>query len=248
MIWRVLAAVGLAGTLTVNYLANALPIAGRTTAEISDRLFTLVTPAGFTFAVWGLIYLALAVYVVYQLMPERRGDATLTAVAPWFVFTCVCNSLWLVAWHSGALGWSVALMLGLLAALIQIYRIVSRRPAMDADYWALSAPFSLYLGWIIVATLVNVSAALVGLGIRAEGVWAVLWAVLLIAVAAGVGLMFLDVQADRVLALVLVWALLGIAVRQWGVDGVVAAAITAIAVLVISMIRRDRPEGRQARS
>jgi translocator protein len=238
--WGVVAAFAL--TIFVNYLANALPLAGRTTGQISDGLPTLLTPAPYVFGIWGLIYLGLAVYVVIQLLPVGRTQPKLQNIAPWFIASCLFNSLWIVVWHYGVLTLSVLLMLGLLVSLVIIYRRI--RTVENGDWWIVRWTFSLYLGWIVVAMVVNVSAALVGWGWNSGWLGAQGWAFVMIAVASGIGLAFLWLARDTTIPLVLVWALVGIAVAQWGdATAWIALLFTGLLMYAVFARRRIRWDG-----
>jgi hypothetical protein len=103
-------------TVTVNGLANALPINGVTTGELSDSFAILFVPAGYVFSIWGVIYLALGAYAVYQLLPAQRENGRLRRIGPWFLLSSVANSIWIIFWHYGFLALSVVAMLTLLAA------------------------------------------------------------------------------------------------------------------------------------
>jgi hypothetical protein len=233
-------------TLVVNGLANALPLNGRSTGEISDSFGLVFVPAGYVFSIWGLIYLALAGFVVYQALPAGRASPRAQAPGWWFALTCVANTLWIVFWHYGAFVLTLVAMLTLLGALIVIYR---RLAAVDAsgvrrtvaEFWLVQAPFSLYLGWITIATIANVSAVLVWAGWRGAPLPDFVWAVLLIAVAAALTLRLTLRFRDAVYAGVAVWALVGIAVAQTAYPPVVVAALAgagvALAALVAVLLR-----------
>ncbi|MER3479034.1 MAG: tryptophan-rich sensory protein [Meiothermus sp.] len=242
MTTRLLAAVALAATLVVNFMANALPIAGRTTGEVSDSFPVLFVPAGYVFTIWGLIYLGLMAFVVFQF----RSTSVLVAyprINRWFILSCVFNSLWILAWHYGHYGVTLLLMLGLLVSLIAIYQGLGAR---GLPFWTVRAPFSLYLGWIIVATVANATAVLYGTGWNGWGLPAAFWAVLMITVATGLGLGILWARGDLILNLVLVWALVGIALKQWGTPAVAYAAIAGAVVIVVALLLRRGQGGARA--
>lgn len=244
---RLVVVLALALTLAVNYLANALPLGGQSTGEISDSFPVLFTPAGYVFAVWGAIYLGLIAYAVYQALPTQRGNARVHAAAPWFVASCLFNAGWIVAWHYGGLGLSLALMLGLLLSLVGAYRTlaVGRYPAKGAELWAVDLPFSVYLGWITVASVANASVVLYASGWDRWGLPEAAWAVVMISAAGLIGLLMLGMRRDLAFAGVLVWAFVGIAVRQWGTPPVSLAAALWALVLALALLRRAaRPRAR----
>lgn len=241
---RIAVVTGLAVTLLVNILANVLPIAGRTTGEVSDSYPVLFTPAGYVFSIWSLIYLGLLAYAIYQILPAQRQEARLTAIAPWFVASCAFNSLWIVAWHYGALALSVILMLGLLLSLIVIYlRLgINLIRVRGADWWVVNLPFRLYLGWIIVATVANLTVFLYSLGWDRWGLSEVLWTILMMAAAALIGLALLRLRRDIVAAMVVIWALLGIALKQSATVTLPIAALILAFVLLVGIAVHWMPQ------
>lgn len=229
-------------TVVMNGLAVALPINGQTTEALSNKYDTLFTPAGYVFSIWSVIYLLLAAYVVYQLRPAARDHARLTAIAPWFMLSSVANSLWILAWHYEILPLSLLLMLLLWGSLVMIYRRLSasRGERSTVEKIVLDLPFSIYLGWITVATVANVSALLVSLDWNGAGIGEPLWAALMIVVAGTVGIGVTIAARDLPYALVLVWAFAGIYARQQGSESLVAttAVVMALAVLGAALYGR----------
>ena len=152
--------------LTLNALANALPINGMTTGAVSDKYDNLFVPAGLTFSIWGLIYLLLTAFVAYQWKVARNDSSPHSfteKVGAWFFVSCLANAAWILAWHYELLPLSVLLMLVLLACLLAIYlRLgVGQSSVTRSDLYFVHLPFSVYLGWITIATIANVSALLV---------------------------------------------------------------------------------------
>ena len=225
----------LALTLVLNTLANALPLGGRTTGEISDSFNVLFVPAGYVFSIWGLIYLALIGFVVFQAVPAQQRNPSVRATGYWFALTCLANALWIVFWHYGYYALTLVVMLTLLASLIVIYRrLAAVRPTDAATRWLVQAPFSLYLGWISVATIANASAVLVDLGWDGRPLSPITWTVVLIAAAAGLSLLMAYFHRDAVYAGVIAWALVGILVKQAASASIAAACVLALLVVVAS--------------
>jgi len=221
-----------AGTVVVNALAILLPIGGVTTQEVSALYPALFVPAGYVFSIWSVIYLGLAAYAVAQAVPPLVRDDRVRSVAWWFVLSGVLNGVWLVLWQTLHIYWTVPVMLALLLTLIVIYRgLRVGRVAGPAETWLVRVPFSIYLGWISVATIANVSDALLHAQWGGWGVSDVAWAVIMLAVATALGTLMLLRERDVAYALVLVWAFVGIAVEQRA-EPVVAGAALAAAVLV----------------
>ena len=235
-------------TVLLNGLANALPLNGLTTGEISDRFQVYFVPAGYVFSIWGLIYLALAAYAVYQALPAQRENARLGRIGYLFVLSCLANVTWLFLWHYEQFAWTMVAMIGLLLSLIAIYlRLgIGRTQVPPAERWLVHVPFSIYLGWITVATVANVTSLLDhvnwgGWGIR-PAVWAVLMLVVGAAIASAVGL----TRGDVAYMLVIVWAFVGIAVKHAATPLVATAAWAATGIvavmLVASVLIRRRPD------
>lgn len=203
----------LAGVLVMNYLATALPIAGRTPADVSELFPTLFTPAGFTFAIWGVIYLLLIGFAGYQARFFNRESPAFLEKTGWlFVLSCAANAGWLPAFHYLQIGLSLLLMLVLLGSLIAIYLAVNDGQTITstAERWLVRLPFSVYLGWITVATIANTSIFFSNLGWSGQPGGPQFWTAVVIAAAVAVGLLALLSRRDAGFALVIMWALYGI--------------------------------------
>jgi translocator protein len=237
LFWRFLNILSLAAVLAVNFLATALPINNVTTAEISNRFPVLFTPAGYVFSIWGLIYLLLTGFVIYQAMPGQAGNPLLKRIGALFFFSSLFNSLWIFAWHYERTVLSLLIMLALLATLILIYSsIYSVKAAGPADRWLVKVPFSVYLGWISVATIANVSVTLYSLGWNGWGLGGPAWTVVMISAAVILGLLAARLRRDTAFVLVLIWALIGIGVKQSAIAALQGAAWGGAAVLVLGLV------------
>jgi hypothetical protein len=224
-------------TLVLNALATTLPLGGRTTAEISDSFNILFVPAGYVFSIWGLIYLALIGFAVFQALPAQQNNRAVRATGWWFALTCVANSLWILLWQYGYYPLTLVMMLTLLASLIVIYRRLAASGKPDtATRWLVRLPFSLYLGWISVATIANVSAVLVNVGWDGSPLSAVTWTVVMIAVAAALSLLMSYRHRDLTYSGVIVWALIGILVKQMAYAPIVGACGIAIGAVVLGAV------------
>jgi hypothetical protein len=202
-------------TLVVNTLANALPLNGLNTGEISDRFKVYFVPAGYVFAIWGVIYLGLIAFAIFQALPAQRENPRLRATGWWISLGGIANSLWIFLWHYQQFPLTLVVMLLLLVTLIVTYlRLgIGRMRVSWAETWFVRLLFSIYMGWITVATVANVTSVLDYLqwdrfGLAPEvWMWIVLGAVLLIA-----GLMNFT-RRDPAYSLVILWALAGISVK-----------------------------------
>ena len=231
---------GLAGGSTI--------IGGKNTAEISNAYPTLVTPAGYVFSIWGIIYILLLVFTVYQALPSQQDKDYHQKIGLLFSLSCAANIIWLFLWQYVYLGVSVILMLILLGSLITIYlRLdINRNDSPISEKLAVQLPFSIYLGWITIATIANIAVALVAYNWMGFGVSPETWAIAVILVALVIGLTVTVTRRDVAYPLVIIWALIGISVNQAG-NTVIAsltrtsAIIVALAALVVIVLNiRDK--------
>ncbi len=236
---RAFAALTVVGMIFMNILANALPLFGRGTGEVSELYPTLVTPAGYVFAIWGLIYLGLLAYSAAQFISPLADDSLPDRIAWPLIVSNVANVSWLLFWHSLNIYWTVPVMLVLLVSLIVAYLIARRgRPERPSvlELWAVRAPLGLYLGWISVATIANVSNALQAAGWNGWGVPAEWWGVIVLVVGAALAFSGLVRERDCVFAGVFVWAFAGIAVATPS-DLVRAVAVIIAGAIAVGIIR-----------
>ena len=239
--------------VTVNALANILPINGVGTGQLSDELPNLFVPAGLTFSIWGLIYLLLAGYSTEVIVVAfgRKPSSAWTAADGWiFTLNMAANAGWIFAWQYRHVGISLALMLVILATLIWLEeRNASRSSASSGEavgavarFW-LSTPLNVYLGWICVATIANVTALLVKAGWNGFGLDPRAWTVALIAAGLAVGLLLSFLRKALAAPLVIVWAYAGIVIKRAQTDGSstrivwIAAAAAAVILLAAATAR-----------
>lgn len=234
--------------LVMNGAANAIPFNGRTTGGISDSFNVLFVPAGYVFSIWGLIYLLLAAYTVYQALPAQRENSRLRATGWWVALSSVANGAWIYFWHYGFYVITLVVMLVLLAALLVIYlRLnIGKTAFSTVEKLAVSLPFSVYLGWITVATIANITALLSWLGYDGAPLTPLAWTVLLLAAGVAIGAVMAITRSDIGYLLVLVWAFAGIGVK-WLTDPVLSVAgFAAAALVVLALIySRVHPAGRR---
>jgi benzodiazapine receptor len=229
--------VAVIATIVVNGLANALPLNGLTTGEISDRFQVYFVPAGYVFSIWGLIYLALIGFAIYQLLPAQRENPRLLRVGYLFAASCAANVAWLFLWHYEQFELTVVAMTALLLLLIAIYlRLgIGRTAVPAAERWLVQVPFSIYLGWITVATVANVTSLLDYLNWGGWGISPEVWAVIILVVAGAIAAAVSLTRGDVAYMLVILWAFAGIAVKQadTAVVAVAAWVMTALMGLVL---------------
>jgi hypothetical protein len=231
---KILNLIAFLATIAVNAMANALPINGKTTGELSDLYPNLFVPSGLTFSIWGVIYLLLAAFVVYQAAaPGRNAADFLQKIGPLFIVSSAANIGWIFLWHYQRVYASLAVMLLLLASLLAIYLRLDI--GIQASSWRVKLlvqlPFSVYLGWITVATIANATAVLVHAGWNRFGASEQFWTVAVLIVAAVITLVVLFTRNDLFYALVVLWAFLGILIKRLAVDSPPSRAIiTTLAV------------------
>ena len=241
---QVLVVLSVLATLAVNALAEALPFNGLSTAQISDQFHVFFVPAGYVFSIWGLIYVGLIAYAVFQALPSQRENPALRRTGYPVVVSGLANMAWLFLWHYLQFPLTLLVMLALLAVLIVVYLElgIGRTKVSAAEAWAVRVPFSIYLGWITVAAIANVTDVLYywnwnGFGISARNWTLVLFAAVLVIA----GLMSLT-RRDVAYNLVVIWALAGIAVRQSAAKSIVVSSLVTaflvLAVLVYSLYRK----------
>ena len=230
--------------LTVNILASALPLNGQNTGEISDRFQVYFVPAGYVFAIWFFIFVGWLFFAMYQFLPSQKENPRLRRLGYLFAISNLANAAWLFAWHYNFFGVSVLIMLSLLGLLIASYlRLdVNRVSVPRAERWSVDIPFSVYLGWITVATVANITSWLYSIEWNGLGIPAPTWAVIMIFVAAVVGSAMALTRRDAAYLLVLVWSFIGIAVKQTPAPSVVntawVAAALMLALAIYSLFRR----------
>ncbi|CAN5837655.1 hypothetical protein BH23CHL8_BH23CHL8_15680 [soil metagenome] len=233
-------------TVSVNGLAVLLPLNGLTTAQISDRFPVLVVPASYVFSVWSVIYLLLAAFTVYQALPTLREDAILRRLGYLPALSGLLNTAWVVLWHFEIFALTVPVMLLLLVTLILIHRRTAEaRATGGARRWLVALPFAVYLGWISVATIADFSQMLYWAGFRGGPLSEDAWALAVLALGAAIAAAVLLRAGDWAYGLVVMWAYVGIAVKQEPLLVVATALLGTLVVggLITDRVRRGRRAG-----
>ncbi|HUV07557.1 MAG TPA: hypothetical protein VMX75_07490 [Spirochaetia bacterium] len=233
---------GYLATVVINGLANALPLNNRTTGELSDLYPNLFVPAGITFVIWGVIYILLGVFTVYQARGMFKGQPDekpfMERMGWLFVAASALNIGWIFAWHYEQVWLSLIVMLLLLGTLIAIYlRLgIGKYSGSRTEKFCVHLPFSVYLGWITVATIANVTAFLVKINWNGFGLGEVAWTVIMIIAATGITLAVLISRNDAAYGLVIVWALAGIVIKRLNTDTVLLREVIGAAVFSIAVV------------
>jgi hypothetical protein len=232
--------------LTINILAVTLPLNGQDTGEISDRFQVYFVPAGYVFSIWSVIYIGWIAFIIFQFLPSQKDNPRLRRLGYLFALSNLANAAWLFCWHYNWFGLSVLVMLALLGLLIASYlRLdVNRSSVKRPEYWSVDVMFSVYLGWITVATVANITSWLYFIGWDGFGIPPQTWAVIMLAVASLLGAAMALTRRDAGYLAVLVWAFAGIAVKQISAPMVVTSAWVATALMLglamFSLIRRRK--------
>ena len=237
---QILNGVAFIATIFMNYLSNTGKMNNTTIGEVSDGLRSLFTPAGYAFAIWGLIYLLLLGYILYQgrsLFVKVRDDAFILKIGWWFIISCIANSLWIVSWIYEYTGLSCVFIFLLLFSLLKIVWN-NRMELWDAPisvilflWW----PFVIYSGWVTVASIANVSAYLVKIGWEGFGISPVTWTIIMIVIASMINVIITWKRNMREFALVGAWALIAIGVaNQNDTSNLTNVAYVFAGVLILS--------------
>ncbi|WP_303968933.1 tryptophan-rich sensory protein [Sporosarcina ureae] len=231
--------------IAANALANILPLNGQTTGELSDKYGNLFAPAGFTFSIWSLIYLLLLFHVVYQLglFQKTKNPQLLSQVGIYFCISSLLNASWIFLWHYEYLPFSVVVMLLMLLTLIKINTITLNATLTRREAFFVKLPFSVYFGWITIATIANITALLVSIDWDGFGILEVTWTIIILFVGAAIGILTTIRQQDIAYALVLIWAYYGIYSKHTAVSGfngeyptIILSIIICLALIALTIV------------
>lgn len=237
---KILVVFSLVLMIAVNALANILPINGIGTGAVSDSFPNLFAPAGITFAIWGLIYLLLSIYAIYQtgLFSKEKtsfDSEWLRTVGFFFVLSSMANTIWIFAWHYKIIEVSLVMMLIILASLIKIVLILKSQKLSTKEKLLIRLPFSVYFGWITVATIANVTTQLVAWNWNGFGILEPVWSIIILSVGALIGITTILSNRDTAYGLVLIWAFAGILIKHLSPDGFAGEYTGIIITVIISL-------------
>jgi len=226
-------------TIVVNSLAGSTTIiGGKVTAEISDANFTLITPAGYTFSIWGIIYTLLGIFVVYQALPSQKNKDFHSKIGWLFVLSSLINIAWIFLWQFEYLIFSVVLIFMLLASLVAIYlRLEIGKSKVELrEKIAVHLPFSTYFGWITIASIANVATTLVSIDWDGFGINPETWASLIILIALLLSLIIVITRKDIAYGLVIAWAFIGISAAQTANQNLVTLTQISAVIVLLGLI------------
>jgi benzodiazapine receptor len=235
---QILVLIAVIAVIAVNFLAVSLPLNDLDTGEISDRFEVYFVPAGYVFSIWSLIYLGLIAFGIFQVLPAQKENPRLRSIGYLFVLSSLANITWLFLWHYEVFLFTPVAMLTLLISLIAIYlRLdVGRAEVSTAEKWSVHIPFSIYLGWISVATIANITQWLYYLGWNGWGIPPEVWAVIMLAAGVVISTLMSLTRGDVAYSLVLVWAYIGIAVKQAGTPLVAYSALIGVGLILVMLV------------
>jgi hypothetical protein len=234
--------IAFAATLAVNALSTLLPINGKDPGEISDQYPNLFVPSGLTFSVWGVIYILLGLFVIYGLVSafskSSGQESFIGRIGILFFLSSLFNIGWIFFWHYELVWASLLMMAALFITLLSIYLRLGtgRSQARAAEKGMVHIAFSVYLGWITIATIANVTAFLVDIGWDRFGLSEQFWAVLVIAVGIVITLGVLFSRNDIYYALVADWAILGILLQRLADTSVQDGAVVITTIIGLALI------------
>lgn len=225
-------------TIIINSLSNTSILGANTVGEISDAYPTFFTPAGYVFAIWGIIYALLLIFAIFQALPKQQNAIFIEKISVYYLLCSVANIIWIVLWVNNYILFSTSLMFLLLVSLIIIYRRLDSIGTQMSlrENLVVFLPFSVYLGWITVASIGNVAVTLVSLSWNGWGISEITWTILMIGVAIAITLIMIFRKRDIGFSLVSIWALLGILTKQSRVQNIVLTTGSGIGLIVIALV------------
>jgi len=225
-------------TIVVNALANALPINGQNTGEISDRFQVYFVPAGYVFSIWGVIYIGLVAFAIFQALPSQRENPRLRLTGWWVSLGGLANIAWIFLWHYEQFPLTLVAMLVLLATLMITYLQlgIGCNGVPTGERWAVRLPFSIYLGWITVATVANITSLLDYLNWNKFGVAPEVWMVIVLAAVFIIAALMNFTRRDIGYAAVILWALAGIAIKHADVAAVATSTWITFALVALTLV------------
>ena len=242
---QLLVIIATVGVLVVNYFAGVGYINGVTPEVISDKYPTFVTPSGYAFAIWSLIYLGLIAFSIYQALPSQTDNPRFRSIRTVYIANCAANCFWLYLWHYDSILAALAVMFFLLLTLVLI-NVNLQNTQSTAETWLARIPFSIYFGWITVATILNFSITLVFLGVNTSESNSIILSAILIVVATVLGIFIRFKLAIFAYPLAIAWALTAIAVKQSGKTAIVVCAAFGVIALLVSALTVFLNLGNQA--
>ncbi len=245
ILWQqILVVASYVAMLVVNFLSNALPINGVTTQEISEKYANLFAPAGYTFAIWGVVYLLLGLYILFQFgvfkkhaIPSER----LFSINNWFILLNLLNIAWVFAWHYDLILLSTIIILAMLVCLIVINLLINKLPLTLQQKLFVKVPFGVYFAWLTVATVANITTLLTYFNWNGFGLPNEVWMVIILIVVTIISVLTTLKLNCPAYALTIIWALVGILVQHLTTYNgqylsVMVTTLLAIAIMLLTLV------------
>ena len=240
---QVVTIVAIFGSIVVNTVSNIVPLNGVSVGALSNTLFANVQiiPANYAFAIWGLVYIGLIAFGIAQLQPNQRQNPSLQQGGYRLAIACLAQCLWIYLFLARLFPLSTLAMLGILVPLIGLYQCLhtGQRRVSQQERWLIHLPISVYLGWITVATVVNVAIALYSVNWGGWGISSEVWTVFVMLISAAIAAIVNVQRGDMAYLLVIVWALVAIVLRQMNTPLIaVTGGVLAIALVLLGVVNR----------
>ena len=230
---QILVILSTAGVIIINYLGATGSLNNTSVGDISDKYPTLITPADYAFSIWGLIYLGMILFSIYQALPSQTAKPHFLRTRTVYIASCVANCAWIYFWLHEQILIAAAVLFILLAALAFINLNLKGANSI-AETWLARVPFGIYFGWVTVASILNAAVALTFAGVEASNTTATIWAGILICAAAILGVLIRWKLGIAVYAVTVAWALTAIAVKQSGKTLIVSLCAFGVIALLIA--------------
>ena len=241
---KILATITYLAVLLTNYLANALPINNVTTGQVSNNYANLFAPASITFSIWAIIYLFLGAYILYQfqIFGKKTKEKTIQKIGSYFIITSIANILWILTWHYDYILISVILMLTILISLIKIANTLRKEKLNKKEYVLIKLPFSIYFGWITIATIANITTYLVSINWNGFGITETIWTIIILIIGTIIGILTTTKNKDSAYLAVFIWAYTGIILKHTSSTGfnnqhpeIITTALISILLFILTI-------------
>lgn len=249
---QVLIVVTIVGLIVMNALSNTGAFGGQTNGDVSAKYPTLITPAGYAFSIWGLIFLGLLIFAVYQALPAQATNRRFRAAGPWIILNAVCNAVWSPIFNQEWIGIALLVILLMFSSLLMVVEKLEINPKLDIpdpapsqETWLARIPFLLYFGWLTVATILNIAVYLKASNFPLSGLSESVWAEGVLIVGLVVGTYLFNRYRSVAYILVFAWAYAAIAVKHQTNQGILivagAGAVAAIGLAIAGLVSRRTP-------
>ena len=232
---QILVPIATIGVIFVNYLAGTGKINNVTPGFISDKYPTHITPAGYAFSIWSLIYIGMIGFSIYQMLPSQADNPRFRAIRTVYLLNCVANCAWIYLWHYEQIIAALGVIFLLLATLVYI-NIKLQNTETATEAWLSKIPFSIYFGWVTVASILNATIALVYLGVATSDFTAQILGAGLIIIAVILGILMRFKLNLTAYPVAVAWALTAIAVAHGGKTIIVVTSAIAVIILLVTAL------------